>query len=345
MTPCIHPRQDDAPAKSTDRAFDLTLSNAMREACFMTALAYPGPCREVTHQNLMRQAQKLAVHLSPLASDLQALKKLNGYDYGVIRNLPVDPQLPPPPTDGQRPAAKKTWISELVLLAIAVAAELEPFSYQQLQSKALISEIAPAANHEQSASSLGRTAFGFHTEWSVFQREFRPEVLMLYGVYNPSQTPTLIATLADVMVWLKREAPAVIPVLQSPRFRLRNSDVMVIGPGKRVYSEPRPIITEVPEGGLEIAGNFSTLEALDEEAQAAIAVLVSAFEQVASPIVLQPGMVLMFNNFRCVHGRGPFSGDRWLQRLYAHEALKALRRVTGQGGDARLFDVRPLILV
>jgi hypothetical protein len=120
---------------------------------------------------------------------------------------------------------------------------------------------------------------------------------------------------------------------------------MVIGPGKRVYSEPRPIITEAPEGGLEIAGNFSTLEALDEEAQAAIAVLVSAFEQVASPIVLQPGIVLMFNNFRCVHGRGPFSGDRWLQRLYAREDLQALRRVTGQGSDARLFDVRPLILV
>lgn len=344
MTPRFQPRQEHSSANPSDRAFELTLSDAAREACFMAALPFPGIGSEVTTRKLLRQAPKLAVHLAPFAPMLRALQSPDGYDYGVIRNLPIDPQLPTPPTDGIRPKDKKTWVSELMLLAIAFAAGLEPFSYQQLRSQALISEIAPTNHQERSASSLGRAAFGFHTEWGVFQADFRPLVLMLYGIDNPSRTPTMIVTLGDVMDWLNRKAPAVIPVLQSPRFRLRNSDVMVIGPGKRVYSEPRSIITETAKGGLEIAGNFSTLEALDEEAQAAIAVLITAFEQVAQSVVLEPGMVLMFNNFRCVHGRGPFSGDRWLQRLYAREDLQAMRQVTGQWGDERLFDVRPLIL-
>ncbi len=343
MTPRNQTGQNESSVQTTHSAFDVTLPDAAREACFMSFLSFSGMGREVTPRSLRREAHKSAVHLAAIEPALRTLQMPGGHGYGVIRNLPTDPQVPPPPTDGKRPDNKQTWVSELVLYAVLFMAGLKPMAYQQLRQGALIHEIAPTTAKAESASSLGRVDFGFHTDMAIFSRSFRPDVLVLTCVTNPGKTPTLIAPLDAVLAWLRAEAPEVIAVLMEPRFRYPNPVALNLGNGKLVYSKPRPLLTCTLDQGWEIAGNFPAIEALDSAAQNALAILQIAFEHATQSIVLEPGMMLIFNNHQCVHGRGAFSGQRWLQRLYGRWSLEALQCATGQHQSEPVFDARLLL--
>jgi hypothetical protein len=49
-------------------------------------------------------------------------------------------------------------------------------------------------------------------------------------------------------------------------------------------------------------------------------------------VVLEPGQLLIFNNRRCLHGRGPVEGKRWIKRIYGTDD----RSLVGEDG---LIDV------
>ena len=341
MSVLYSPRSGPALSITFPPPRPLRLDDDRRDAFLWEALRVGGGSGLPDNALLIDQSRALARYLQPLSAFVEDLTHPEGADFVLFSNLPLDLQLPAPPEDGRRPAVKATWVSELTLLAVALVGGLEPLTYQQLRGNALVHEIAPALAQAQTGSSLGRTSFGFHTDAAILQRPYRPEVLLLLGLVNAGQTPTLVAPLESALAWLRQEVPTALAVLQSPRYRIRNPQLMTIGQGKIIYSEPRPVLTLNPAQGWEIAGDFPTLQALDAEAKAALTALQQAFDHSAIPIVLEPGMLLMFNNHRVAHGRSPISGARWLQRLYARQSLSALHQATGQ---EHVFDVHRLIL-
>jgi len=322
----------------------ILLPEPNRKAFLMEACQYTPPNSSDGNAALVHHARCLADYLALLMPFLKELHQPNGPDFWVISNLPIDLQLPAAPTDGKRPFSKETWVSELTLLAIANAALLEPMSYQQERGDALVHEIAPHSAHAQAPYSLSSAPLGLHTDKSFLKRPYRPEVLMLLALNNASRTPTLIAPLVSALPLLRRFSPASLDILQSPVFRIPTPYSFNQSNGKVIYSEPRPLIMPSPHGKWEIAANLSTVRPINRDARIALAMLCSALEQVAQPIVLAPGMMLVFNNHRCVHGRTAIQGSRWLQRLYGRSSLAAIRRATGARADQFIFDVRGLIL-
>lgn len=322
----------------------LLLPEPNRKAFLAEASQYVSPEGSDRNLALVNHARCLADYLALLMPFLKELNQPNGPAFWVISNLPIDLQLPAAPTDGKRPLAKETSVSELVLLAITVATFLESLSYQQERGDALVHEIAPHPAHVQAPYSLSSASLGLHTDKPFLKRPYQPEVLMMLALNNASQTPTLVAPLSYALPVLQQFSPASLDFLQSPCFRIPIPYSFKLSTGKmNVYSEPRPLITLGPYGQLEIAVNLSTVRPISRNARIALSILQSALEQVAQPIVLQPGMMLMFNNQRCMHGRTAIQGSRWLQRLYGRWSLDAIRRATGARSDQFVFDVRGLI--
>lgn len=82
-------------------------------------------------ERFLEEASGLARQHLTLADHLAAVKKPNGPLHRRVENMPTDPSLPPPPTDGKRPAGKKNWVGEAVLLGATRAIGLEAFTYLQ----------------------------------------------------------------------------------------------------------------------------------------------------------------------------------------------------------------------
>lgn len=269
-----------------------------------------------------------------------------GTSYLHLKGLPKDPELPPTPTDGKRPSEKRTRVSETLLLGIindALGAEV--FSYQEQKEGALVQDIAPIPGLESSQSNASSFNFGWHSDDALFQREHRAEGIILYCHRNEGKTVTWYAPVDDILAAMdSRDAQA----LRQNRFRIRTPDSFHLYGGKLIYSEPRPIITEGPTG-TEIAVptyNVQPADTKDEAAKEALWALHLALrEPVAKPFILEPGDILIISNVKGLHAREPISGDRWLQRCYFREDLKALREVTNNNSTSRVFSSEKLFLL
>lgn len=306
------------------------------------AAIVPNP--EKPYPELLAAAREWANYLTPLQPMLQKLTQPHGLPYQVVNNLPVDPQLPPPPTDGQRPAAKTTWVSELTLLAIAKAANLSPLSYLEEKAGLLIHEVVPIPGLENSNSNAGRVNFPWHSDDCHLLPKYRPQFLLLAGLVNQFKTATWIVSVDDALPALRATHPECEPILREPRYRFSSPQSFDYN-GNTIFSKPQPLITRGANGENEIAGNLATLMAIDDEAKAAIAAFTSVLKPpVAKAIILQPGSLLIFNNMRCLHARDAVKGDRWLQRIYARTSLDELQQATRSDANSYVFDSRLIAL-
>ena len=82
-------------------------------------LIYPNPADPAVWRAFVDASVCLAKPCLPteVAEALAGFFAAEGPDALLIENLPVDPQLPPPPSDGKRPASK-TAISESVIAGL-----------------------------------------------------------------------------------------------------------------------------------------------------------------------------------------------------------------------------------
>lgn len=304
------------------------------------------PDGEDSYPFLVAKSQEIAeAHLPDAArQQLERLKQSDGLAFVVFQNMPIDQNIPQPPTDGKRPKTKKSWISEMTLLGTAGAGNLQPLSYREEKGNALVHEVAPISGKEQLLSNGGRIPLGFHTDAAILKRYYRPDYLMLLGLINQSQTPTYIALLDDALQALKELEIHYECILREPCFRVESPESFNYWGGKAIVSEPRPLITKGTHGEDEIAGNLYAVKTSDKEAEAALKAFISILPQVAKPIVLHPGDLLIFNNHRCLHARAAVEGDRWLQRLYCRYSLEQLRHATGSSDDCYVFETRTLVL-
>ncbi|HYV61039.1 MAG TPA: hypothetical protein VE958_00110 [Bryobacteraceae bacterium] len=255
----------------------------------------------------------------------------------MFENLPVDPELPPIPSDGLRPRNKQA-VSEAVICGI-VGLYGEILSYLNEKLGAPIQEVTPIQGMEEVQSNAGRVQFGFHSDNAFLPRRFRQKGILLYGLRN-QDAATLVLTAGQIM----EAAPAHLAAsLAKPIFRHACPASFSFN-GVPAVSAPCPILWRDELGLARVSAASSSIEPLTPEAAEALKsfrTLLMALEP--ARIVVRPGMALLFKDDRVLHGRDSFSGSRWLQRAYFTDSLDPLRKATRSGPQAFAFDAGALL--
>lgn len=258
---------------------------------------------------------------------LRPIRETGSEPYRVVGNLPIDTGLPPPPADGKRPIAKKTWWSEATLLLIAKLLELQVLAYEQENQGTLVQEIAPNPVKANLLASYGMVPLSWHCDHAVLDREYRPDYLFLLCLRNDDRVPTLIAPIDEI---LEQISPEVAATLRQPKFRIESPDSTPVWGGMKVISRWRSLITTNLKGENEIAtGALCAIRCLDQEAEQARQILIATANHIAKAIALGPGELLVFANHRVMHARPQVQGPRWFQRIFCRESLDALQKACG----------------
>src|SRR5271166_1811407 len=116
------------------KASEFNISGAVRDGWFqdINKILFPAESDTKAMVAFVDQSKAAAKKWLPLFIR-QAVESLNNASFPaalVIRNLPVDTELPSPPADGFRPASKLKAVSEAVLLGVSSLYGV-PFTYEQ----------------------------------------------------------------------------------------------------------------------------------------------------------------------------------------------------------------------
>jgi hypothetical protein len=262
----------------------------------------------------------------------------DGPDAILLENLPIDAHLPPPPSDGKRPASKSA-VSESVIAGI-IESYAAIVSYSNEKAGAPIHEITPVIGLEDVPSSAGRAPFACHTDAAFLAPCFCPRGLLLFGLRNQTDAPTAMLPLDRI---LEAASPALARSLQKPIFR---------HPAPSSFEMKAAVIAPIvwydAQRAARIAVQTHAVQPADgagaEEARAAITQLRALLDSLAAErVVLHPGNALLFKNDRVLHGRDAFTGERWLQRAYFTDSIQAFRERTGVAAPEFVFDAGTLI--
>ncbi len=298
-------------------------------------LVYPSPGDPAAWRVFVDVAVGLAKRHLPaeVAEALAGFFAAEGPDALLIENLPVDPALPPPPSDGKRPVSK-TAVSEAVIAGL-IERHAAIVSYSNEKSGAPIHEITPVEGLEHVASSTGRVPFACHTDAAFLAPRFSPRGLLLFGLLNQPGAPTGVLPLDRI---LEAATPGLVRSLEQPIFRHPSPSSFEVA-----ASVTGPILWRDGRGA-HIAVQTHAVQPVNEEARGAIAQLRALLDTLpAERVVLGPGDALLFKNDRVLHGRDAFTGERWLQRAYFTDSLAPFRERAGAPADAFVFDARRLL--
>jgi L-asparagine oxygenase len=317
----------------------LGLPDRNREAWLLDAgaLAFPD-YRDVQAWTAFRDASVGLAQKHLPASLTDALHQFvapAGASALILENLPVDPELPPIPSDGMRPSGKQA-VSEAVICGLT-GLHGEILSYLNEKSGAPIQEVVPISGMERIQSNAGRVRFGFHSDNAFLPRRFRQKGILLYGLRN-QDAATLVLTADQIM----DAAPeGLAAALAKPMYR---HACPASFSGIQAVSAPCPILWRDELGLARVSAASSSIEPLTAESEAALnafRTLVMALKP--ARVVVRPGTALLFKDDRVLHGRDSFTGSRWLQRAYFTDSLDPLRKATRSGPQAFAFDAGVLL--
>ncbi|SFV14407.1 TauD/TfdA family dioxygenase [Pseudoduganella namucuonensis] len=285
------PRQGLGLVHTLDGAERDALRARLRAAAAGGAAPARGACREAVEAS--------ALPLERIGATLSG----GDIPFCLLRNLPVD-ALAQQWTVGPAPLASG------LLLGVTAALGLTNFGYHEEKNGAILQDVHPIAGAEDSQSNAGRVAFHMHVESPFLPRAARPEVGALICLNNETATPTRIATVELV----KRQLSARhVLALRQPDFRLRHDQSFEVN--GYTLSVTTALLKEVDGRDETRCGIYA--EGAHAAAQEAVDAWKRAADAVALDLVLEPGDLLLFNNYRCVHGRGAVEGRRWLKRVYS----------------------------
>lgn len=264
---------------------------------------------------------------------------------GLVRNLPVDPELPPTPADGGPSDEKATSVSEGNLLGLSLLLG-EPTGAQTEKAGQLVHDVIPVADGARTQTNKGSAVFlNFHNDIvydpSGVYTMSNPDFLVLHCVRSDpeGEAKTYYADARDIARALSDEEREVVsqPVfhLNAPGSYCRN-----VAKAEEVLSEPVPLISG-PEHMPEIGISANGVRGMTTAAEQAITGLQRACREVAHVVHLRPGDALLVNNRKGVHARSQFTArhdgtDRWLQRSYVRRTTWAVRNRLANG-HRRMF--------
>ncbi len=200
------------------------------------------------------------------------------------------------------------FVSQLVLLGITQAIGYKPFSYKQEKGGSLVHEIIPEASKQYTISSSGKVEFKPHADGAYLTRDIRPHSLSLMCLNNDSDTSTRIISINELMKKIPKND---IEILSSNAFEHSPPESFDCDRKNNISS-----ILDKLDGNWELKIATHSAKSSDKESESALARLLEAIEQSGVLVCWKPGDLLIFNNLRCLHGRGEVHGKRWLQRCY-----------------------------
>lgn len=329
----------DPASSAAPQYFHLSDENSLGWTREASKLAYPD-YRDLNAWSAFREASvALAAKYLPaeMKAALRAFFKPDGQPAIVLENLPVDPHLPPIPSNGARPADKEV-ISEAVITGI-LCQWGELLSFVNEKGGSPIHEVTPIAGMEAIQSNAGRIKFGFHSDNAFLPSWFKQQGILLYGLYN-EKTATTVVTADQIL----QAAPAELAaLLAQPIFRHACPASFQFGEGKAL-SAPCPILWRDDRGLMRVSAASSTIVPTTPEGELALELFRSLLDELEpARVVVRPGTALLFKDDRLLHGRDAFSGPRWLQRAYFTDSLDLLRDVTDSDWRAFSFDARALL--
>ncbi|WP_150237607.1 guanitoxin biosynthesis L-enduracididine beta-hydroxylase GntD [Nocardiopsis quinghaiensis] len=246
-----------------------------------------------------------------------------------VHGFPVDADAVGPTPQHWRTADGRPTRAQEVFMAMCALALGEPFTWSTLQEGRMIQNIFPVQGDELRQSGHGSEALlEFHTEDGFHPG--RADYLMLFGIRNHDAVPTILSSVRDV----KLDA-GTARVLSEPRFLIMPDDEHVRQLQTHHPDHPalervldmqqRPEPVPVLFGGdadpyLRIDRPFMRCVGEDPVAEQALDTLMEELERVQHSVVVEPGTLMVVDNYLAVHGRKPFRSrydgtDRWLKRM------------------------------
>lgn len=260
----------------------------------------------------------------------------------LMRNLPVDAEMPETPGDPDQPPAKQTFVSEGCLLGIGQFMG-QPFGYAEEKGGDIIRTIVPNIASKTSISGVGsEVPFQLHTE--IAWADFLPHYIALYCLRGDPQkkAATCIAECRKALSSIPKDD---LSVLREPRFQLGAPESFRrrMDGATKEWSKPQPIVTG-PDSLPQMRVNFNFVRFLDRRAEEAFYKLSNALTKVTEYCYLEPGDLLVIDNRKAAHGRTAFNPsfdgrDRWLQQIYLHTDLWSARSRINV--SPRIFSIFP----
>jgi hypothetical protein len=203
----------------------------------------------------------------------------------------------------------------------------KPFTFVEQHGGELVQDIRPVTRHEDEHSSRGRVHLAFHTDDAFLEQFARPERIALLGVSNPSRISTCILPLDDLLEVLDQQT---IDILCQPVFSFTCPASFEVDGRSTLRSPPKPILHTAPDGRMEVAyaARAPTPISEDDEVAHHLTLFTRALKLApAAQVTLDAGEILILSNSRCLHGRPPVPGERWLKRVYLRSDLTDLDHV------------------
>lgn len=276
------------------------------------------------------RASRIPERLIRLLSDFR--KNSNEYGMLLIRNLPIDADLPPTPPDGKISPLKTTPISECVLLELMLHLG-DPIAYADEKDGAMIQNICPVQGKQEAQENTGAVYLEFHTEDAFHPH--KPDYVTLLCL-RPDHEGIAATAAASIRRALHMVPTKAQELLRRPLYRIRlSASFMSDENDEPLFSPPMPVLSQdllEPEMSVDFYG----MEAIDPAAQTALKTLETVLSSVAVEHRLVPGDMLIVDNRVAAHARTAFAPrgdgqDRWLQRIFAVRDFRKSRASRARG--------------
>jgi len=235
----------------------------------------------------------------------------------VLKNLPVDPYIPPTPTDESiRTLNKPTYVAEAILLALGELAGTLTVGYnsETQYSNPWIHEGFPRPGPEGSALT-GTVEIPPHQDMSY--QDVIPDLLGLICLREGDDLDVQ-TTMISIETLIRILPEYVISILRQKRFKITASAQWA--DTKMISTKTRAILDGQ---SLHLPVHWENMIGIDTEASEAI----KALQQVLNDskplgVHLKNGEMVLFNNQKVVHGRTPYrnlkydGSDRVVVRSY-----------------------------
>jgi L-asparagine oxygenase len=335
----------DSAVESPVTTFEeIVLADEARDALAGELLPLPDPVTDIDRSLAVLHAVFARLPVEQLQQILDFGRHVATPGVALVRNLPVDPSLPPTPVDGLPSRHKRTFVAEGVLLGLSQLLA-EPVGFTTEKDGRLVHDVVPVlAGAATQTNQSSHVFLSFHND-TVHDPAGRydvpnPDFLVLNCLRQDvaGEAVTYYADARDIAGSLP---PGVAEILRQPLFQLNapGSYVRDVAGGAEVLSDPVPVLSG-PLAAPEVVVSANGVIALTPDASQALADLQRACRQVAHQVLLTPGTALLINNRKGLHARSEFFArhdghDRWLQRTYLRRSLWTIRyRATP--GDRRV---------
>jgi hypothetical protein len=241
----------------------------------------------------------------------------NLYGALLIRNLPIDADLPATPIDSRRSLQKTSCVSEAVL-AIFARALGDPIAYKQEKDGELFQNICPTRRNIEKLSSESATVLlDFHTETAF--HPYLPDFVLLFCLRSDHdrRARTEVASTRHIIPLLPLKYRS---LLFQPLYRT-GIDYSFGSPSGRQANGPLLPVFYGNAYDPFMKYDLDLMKGETIEAQEALAQMQTATNAAKNYVQLQPGDLMIVDNRRSVHSRSEFTprfdgSDRWLQRCY-----------------------------